>query len=173
MYSLKILVPENAKVGVEGKMVKVSGDKGQTGRTFAERDIRIETADGKIIVSSESERRKAKALVGTIVAHIKNMITGATKGFTYRLRIVYSHFPVTVKVEGKNVLVQNFLGERTARVAKIVGDTQVKVDGTDLIVSGIGLEDVGQTAANMEQATRIVGYDRRKFLDGIYIIGKE
>jgi large subunit ribosomal protein L6 len=70
-------------------------------------------------------------------------------------------------------LIQNFLGERVPRVAKIVGKTQVKVEGSDLIVSGINIEEVGQTAANIEQACRIVGYDRRKFLDGCYIISKE
>jgi large subunit ribosomal protein L6 len=64
------------------------------------------------------------------------------------------------------------LGERVPRVAKIVGKTQVKVEGSDLIVTGINIEEVGQTAANIEQACRIVGYDRRKFMDGIYIVSK-
>lgn len=173
MYSLKVEVPGNAKVEIEGKRVKFSGEKGQVERNFAERDLKIEMVEGKIVVSSESERREARALIGTIAAHVKNMITGVTKGFIYRLRVVYSHFPVTVKVEGDKVLIQNFLGERMPRISKIVGKTQVKVEGSDLIVSGASLEDVGQTAANMEQTTRIVGYDRRKFLDGIYIVGRE
>ena len=172
MYSTELKIPENVKVEIEGKKVKVSGEKGQLERNFAERGIKIDLAEGKIVISSESERKKFRALVGTIAAHIKNMIEGVTKGFTYRLRVVYSHFPVTVKVEGDKVLIQNFLGERVPRVAKIVGKTQVKVEGSDLIVSGINIEEVGQTAANIEQACRIVGYDRRKFMDGIYIVSK-
>jgi large subunit ribosomal protein L6 len=152
--------------------VKVSGEKGELERSFPEKGIKIDLVEGKIIISSESERKKFRALVGTIAAHIRNMIEGVTKGFVYRLRVVYSHFPITVKVEGDKVLIQNFLGERVPRVAKIVGKTQVKVEGSDLIVSGINVEEVGQTAANIEQACRIIGYDRRKFMDGIYIVSK-
>jgi large subunit ribosomal protein L6 len=172
MYSVELKIPEDVKVEIEGKKVKVSGKNGKLERTFAEKEIKIELSEGKIVISSESERRKFKALVGTIAAHVKNMIEGVTKGFTYRLRVVYSHFPITVKVEGDKVLIQNFLGERAPRVAKIVGNTQVKVEGSDLIVTGINVEEVGQTAANIEQACRIVGYDRRKFMDGIYIVSK-
>jgi large subunit ribosomal protein L6 len=172
MYSLEIKIPESVKVEVEGKKLKVSGEKGELERNFAEGGIKIEIAGGKIVISSESERKEFRALAGTIAAHIKNMIEGVTKGFTYRLRVVYSHFPVTVKVEGDKVLIQNFLGERVPRVAKIVGKTQVKVEGSDLIVSGINIEEVGQTAANIEQTCRIIGYDRRKFMDGIYVVSK-
>ncbi|MEM7826255.1 MAG: 50S ribosomal protein L6 [Candidatus Aenigmatarchaeota archaeon] len=173
MYSLELKIPENVKVEVQGLKVKVSGEKGELEREFKEKGIKIEKVDQKLLVSSESERKKMRALVGTIVAHVKNMIKGVTKGFTYKLKVVYSHFPVTVKVEGDKVLIQNFLGERVPRVAKIVGNTQVKVEGSEITVSGINIEEVGQTAANIEQACRIVGYDRRKFLDGIYIVSKE
>lgn len=173
MYSLELKIPENVKVEVQGSKVKVSGEKGELERDFKEKDIKIELVGNKLIVSSESERKKMRALVGTIIAHVKNMIKGVTKGFVYRLRVVYSHFPITVKVEGDKVLIQNFLGERVPRVAKIVGKTIVKVEGSELIVSGINIEEVGQTAANIEQACRIVGYDRRKFMDGIYIVSKE
>jgi large subunit ribosomal protein L6 len=172
MYSLELKIPENVKVEIEGNKVKVSGEKGELERSFPEKGIKIDLVEGKIIISSESERKKFRALVGTIAAHIRNMIEGVTKGFVYRLRVVYSHFPITVKVEGDKVLIQNFLGERVPRVAKIVGKTQVKVEGSDLIVSGINVEEVGQTAANIEQACRIIGYDRRKFMDGIYIVSK-
>jgi len=173
MYSLELKIPENVKVEVQGLKVKVSGEKGELEREFKEKGIKIEKVDQKLLVSSESERKKMRALLGTIVAHVKNMIKGVTKGFTYKLKVVYSHFPVTVKVEGDKVLIQNFLGERVPRVAKIVGNTQVKVEGSEITVSGINIEEVGQTAANIEQACRIVGYDRRKFLDGIYIVSKE
>lgn len=172
MVSAEVRIPENVKVEVEGKKVKVSGEKGELERSFNERDIEIKIEGEKIVVSANSDRKKLKALVGTIAAHIRNMIEGVTKGFTYKLRVVYSHFPVTVKVEGDKVLIQNFLGERVPRVAKIVGKTQVKVEGQEITVSGINIEEVGQTAANIEQACRIVGYDRRKFMDGIYIVSK-
>jgi large subunit ribosomal protein L6 len=111
-------------------------------------------------------------MVGTIIAHIRNMVKGVTEGYTYRMRVVYSHFPITVKVEGDKVLIQNFLGESVPRVAKIVGDTKIEVKGQDIILTGCDKEAVGQTCGNIEQACRISKYDRRVFQDGIYIVEK-
>jgi large subunit ribosomal protein L6 len=97
------------------------------------------------------------------------MITGVTKGFTYKLKIVFSHFPISVKVKDKIVLVENFTGERNPRKARIVGNSKVKVQSEDVTVQDINLEDVSQTAANIEQATKIKRKDPRIFLDGIFV----
>ncbi len=96
-----------------------------------------------------------------------------TKGYLYRMKVVFAHFPVTVKVKGDTVGVENFMGERSARSAKIVGDCKVSVEGDDIIIKGVSLEDVGQTAANLEQATKIKRKDQRIFLDGIYVYEKK
>ena len=173
MIVKEITIPEGVEIEIKDSSVKVSGPKGEIEKKF---DLlpgfKIEKEDRKIKVISESEKRKDKALVGTIRAHLRNMIIGVREGFTYKLKVVYSHFPVTVKVENDKVLIQNFLGERTPRVAKIVGNTEVKVNKDEITVSSINVEDAGQTAANIEQATRIIGYDRRVFTDGIFIIEK-
>ncbi|MHA1743839.1 MAG: 50S ribosomal protein L6 [Candidatus Heimdallarchaeota archaeon] len=174
MFSKEVEIPENVNVDLIGNKVVVKGPKGSLEREFElTEDIKIEKKDGKIVVSSEKERRKIKALVGTVAAHIRNLIKGVTKGFTYKLKVVFSHFPVQVKVEKDKVLFLNFLGERTPRVAKIVGDTQVKIEGQEITVSGINPEDVGQTASNLELATRRTGYDKKVFMDGCYIVEKE
>jgi large subunit ribosomal protein L6 len=76
---------------------------------------------------------------------------------------------MSVKVQGKTVVIENFTGERRARRVKIVGAVQVKVESEDIIVEGINLEDVSQTAANIEQATKVKKKDPRVFLDGIYV----
>lgn len=174
MYSKEVLVPENVNIEIENKKVKVSGEKGSLEREFKTFfEIKIEKNENKLKVSSESERRKVKAEVGTIAGHIGNMIKGVTKGYIYRMRVVYSHFPVTLKIEGNKVLIQNFLGERSPRVAKIAGGTKVKVEKQDVTLTGIDKEDVGLTASNIEQATKIRGYDRKVFQDGCYIVSKE
>lgn len=174
MFFKEVEIPEGVTIEINGLKVKVSGPKGELEREFKTVfDIKIEKVDSKVKVFSESERRKVKAMVGTITAHIRNMVKGVTKGFTYKLRVCYAHFPPQVKVEGDKVIISNFLGERKPRIAKIVGSTEVKVKGQEVIVSGINLEDVGQTANNIERATRIVGYDRRRFMDGIYIVERE
>jgi large subunit ribosomal protein L6 len=82
---------------------------------------------------------------------------------------VFSHFPISAKVQGKSVLIENFTGERRARHAKIIGEVKVKVEAEDIIVQGLNLEDVSQTAANIEQATRVRRKDPRVFLDGLYV----
>ncbi|MCW4021191.1 MAG: 50S ribosomal protein L6, partial [Candidatus Bathyarchaeota archaeon] len=122
-----------------------------------------------VSVESQWPRKKEAALVGTVCSHIRNMITGVTEGFTYRLKIVFSHFPTSVKVQEEKVIIDNFTGERSSRVAKIVGDTKVTVESEDIVVQGVNIEDVSQTAANIEQATKIKNKDPRVFLDGIYI----
>ncbi|RLG78992.1 MAG: 50S ribosomal protein L6 [Thermoprotei archaeon] len=170
----EVEVPENVQVEVAGATVKVKGPKGEIVRDFSyARNVRIRKEDNKVVVETYFARRKEKAQVYAISAHIRNMITGVTKGYRYWLKIIYSHFPITVKVEGDKVLIINFLGEKAPRVAKIMGDVKVKVQKNDVIVEGINIEDVGQTAANIEQATKIRGFDRRVFVDGIYIYKKE
>lgn len=174
MYEKEIELPEGVNVEVAGSTVKVSGPKGQLERTFkGVYEIKIEVFDKKVKVSAESEKRKTKSLVGTILAHIRNMVKGVTIGYVYKLRVVYAHFPVTVKVEGDKILIQNFLGEKTPRVAKIVGNTKVEIKKADITLSGISKEDVGQTAANLETATQIKKRSRKVFQDGIYIVEKD
>jgi large subunit ribosomal protein L6 len=173
MYTKEIVIPNEVNVEVAGENVKVSGPKGTLEKNMVLWELKIEKKENIIIVSAENERRKTKALVGTIIAHIKNLIEGVSKGFIYKLRVVYSHFPVQMKVEKGKVLFLNFLGEKKSRVAKIVGNTEVKIDGADITVSGINLEDVGQTASNLELATRRTGYDKKVFQDGCYIMSRE
>lgn len=174
MFTKEAIIPAEVNVEVNELTVKVSGPKGNLERRFeTTQNIKIAKQENKIVVSSESERRDVKSLVGTVAAHIRNMIEGVTKGFVYKLKVVYSHFPVTVKLEGDKILIQNFLGERAPRVAKIVGNAKVEIKGQEITVTGINKDDVGQTAANLEQITRIKGYDRRTFMDGCYIVSKE
>jgi large subunit ribosomal protein L6 len=166
----KILqIPEDVEVALEGKKVTVKGALGTLTRDFSYAPIFMELRGKSLRIWANWPRKKESALVGTVYAHIANMITGVRKGFTYKLKIVFSHFPISVKVQGKTVLIENFTGERNPRKAKIVGNANVKVSGDDIIVQGINLEDVSQTAANIEQATKVKRKDPRIFLDGIYL----
>jgi large subunit ribosomal protein L6 len=176
MYEKKIKVPEGLTAEVSGMKVVVSGPKAKLSREFSGMfGIKIErTADG-IKASSESDIRKQKSKVGAVIAHIRNLFMGVTEGYTARLKVIYTHFPVTVKVEDKDrkVLVTNFLGEKTPRVAKIFGDdTKVEIKAADITITGSDIESVGQTAANLEQITRVRAHDRKVFQDGIFITEK-
>jgi large subunit ribosomal protein L6 len=68
------------------------------------------------------------------------------------------------------VIIENFLGEKSPRRTKIVGRAEVRVKGNEIVVTGIDKEECGQTAANLEQATRVKNLDPRVFQDGIYIV---
>jgi large subunit ribosomal protein L6 len=168
--SKTVQVPNDVEVKVEGRKVTVNGAKGILTRDFSYVPISIDAeSDKSVRVWAEWPRKKEASLVGTIYSHIQNMITGVQKGFSYKLKIVFSHFPMSVKVQGKSVLIENFTGEKRARRVKIIGDVKVKVESEDVIVTGINLEDVSQTAANIEQATKVKKKDPRVFLDGIYV----
>ena len=89
------------------------------------------------------------------------------------MKIVFSHFPITVKAEGKQVLIENFQGERAPRKTNIWGETKVVPKGDDVIITGHVLTDVSQTAAEIEINSRVKNKDHRVFLDGIYKFEKK
>jgi large subunit ribosomal protein L6 len=167
--SKTIQVPDNVDVSMDGKKISFKGAKGTLTRDFSFAPVAIEGEGKSIRVWAKWPRKKEAALVGTVYSHIQNMITGVTKGYSYKLKIVFSHFPISVKVQDKTVLIENFTGERRARRVKTLGDVKIKVEAEDVIVEGVNLEDVSQTAANIEQATRVRRKDPRVFLDGIYV----
>lgn len=167
-----IEIPNGVDVKVDGRVVTVKGAKGILTRDFSEAPLLIQLEDKAIKVQANWPRKKEAALVGTVSSHIQNMITGVIKGFTYKLKIVFSHFPISVKVKENMVSIENFTGERSPRLFKILGDTKVSVKEDDVIVQGINLEDVSQTAANIEQGTKVKVKDPRVFLDGIFIYEK-
>ncbi len=166
--SRTIEVPEDVTVNVAAKKVNVKGGKGNISRDFSYANVAIENEGKNVRIWAKWPRKKEAALIGTIYSHINNMIVGVTKGYTYKMKIVFSHFPITVKLQDKNVVIENFTGERRPRRVKIDGDVKVKIEAEDIILSGINLEQVSQTAANIEQSTKVRGKDPRVFLDGIY-----
>ena len=165
-------IPKGVTVTVEGMKVTVKGPKGTLIREFPISRTKISQDANHVILECELPKRKEFALQGTIRAHIQNMFRGVTEGFEYRMKIVYSHFPVKASVKGNEFVIENFLGEKFPRKAPILGDTKITVKGDEVTLVGSDKEIVGQTAANIERATNIKEYDPRKFQDGIYIVKK-
>ncbi|MEB3779374.1 MAG: 50S ribosomal protein L6 [Desulfurococcales archaeon] len=169
----RINVPDGVEVDIDGMRVTVRGPRGELSRDFSHaRGIIVRKEGNEIIVEAYFADSRKRALVGSIASHINNMITGVTKGFRYKLKIIYSHFPMKVELNGDKLIISNFLGEKADRIAKILPGVTVEIKGQDIIVEGIDVESVGQTAANIEAATKIKDRDRRKFMDGIYIYEK-
>lgn len=167
-----IQIPDGVEVHVEERVVTVKGEKGTLTRDFSDAPVSIQHENDLIRVQADWPRKREVALVGTVCSHVENMITGVTKGFTYKLKIVFSHFPISVKAKGNMISIENFTGERSPRWSRIIGDVKVSVQGDDVVVQGINLEEVSQTAANIERATKVKSKDPRVFLDGIFVYEK-
>lgn len=165
-------VPEGVSVEVQPRAFKATANGKTNERAFKYRGMELALEDQAVAVKLKFVRRDSKAIAKTIAAHIKNMMSGVKDGFECQLAVVHSHFPMNVSVKDNQVEIVNYLGEKKARKSKIMPGCEVQVKGKEITVKGFNKEHVGQTAANLEKATRTKNRDRRRFQDGIYIIKK-
>jgi large subunit ribosomal protein L6 len=168
----EIEIPEGVEVSISGNEFTVRGSGKELKRSFDLGKIKAEVKDGKIVLTAKGATRRESKMIGTVWAHLKNMVKGLGEVFVYDLEVCNVHFPMNVKAEGNKVTIKSFLGETTERFAKIMPDVKVEVEGSHITVSSNNIEAAGQTAANLEKATRLTGRDRRIFQDGIFITAK-
>lgn len=168
----KIPIPEGVEVKVENGILVAKGPKGENKRRFNHSKIKIGVEGKEVIITSVKATRREKTMLFTYIAHIKNLIKGVSEGFTYKLKICAGHFPMNVSIANSILSVKNFLGEKVPRTIKINHEIKVKIEGSLITIEGIDKELVGQTAAGIEQLTRITNRDLRIFQDGIYITEK-
>jgi len=168
----EITIPDNVEISLENNNLMVKGKNGCLSRIFSHIEINLKINGNVIEVKCKSPKRKERALIGTFVAHINNMIKGVNEEFEYKMKTVFSHFPIKTSVEGNEFIIQNFLGERSSRKAKILEGVTVETKGDDTTVKGIDKEKVGQTVANIERAAKVKKRDIRVFQDGVYRISR-
>jgi len=167
-----IEIPEGVEANIDGAKVIVSGPHGKNEREYDVTKLNFEKKGNALVIGNKKATKNEKRRMNTIAAHIKNMIKGVQGKFEYKLKVCFSHFPITVEVKGNEALIKNFLGEKTPRKAKIPTGAEVKVNKDVIIITSSNIETAGQTAANFENATRIPNKDRRIFQDGIFITSK-
>lgn len=160
---IEVTVPEGVNITLNAREAVVKGSKGE---------VKVHIPRGVTVVQEGSTLKVSghKMFVHTVRALFRNSFKGVTEGHSKTLKILYSHFPMKLEVKGDKVYIKNYLGGRVDRVAKIVGNTNVKVKGQTIEVSGPDLYAVGQTAANLHRATRPRNLDERIFQDGIYVV---
>ena len=168
----KIEIPEGVEANLDKDILIVKGPKGENKREFDATNLLLEKKDNQIIVGNKKATKKEKKMMKTIASHIRNMIKGVQEKFEYQLKICFSHFPITVEIEGSKALIKNFLGEKIPRKVEIPEGVEVNLDKEIISVSSVDKELAGQVAANFERATRVPLKDRRIFQDGIYITNK-
>lgn len=162
-------------VEAKARVVTVTGPRGTLKKAFKHVDCEItQVSKSKLRVLVWHGDRKHIACIRTVASHIKNMIKGTTKGFLYKMRFVYAHFPINVNVTNDSTMVEirNFLGEKVVRRVPMLEGVTVAhstEQKDELILQGNDVENVSQSAADIQQSTRVTRKDIRKFLDGIYI----
>ncbi len=171
-FATKIALKEGVTAELKDAVLTIKGPSGETSRDFFSPLIELKVNNNEIELTSKSEKRKFSRIFHTAKAHINNMIKGAAEGFEYKLKICSGHFPMTVKKEGNEIIITNFLGEKIPRKSKIIDGVDVEIKGEEITVKSVNIESAGQTAANLEKATFIKKRDRRIFQDGCYITFK-
>ncbi len=168
-----IKIPKGIEVKIEKDIVIVKGSKGEIKRQFRYKQIKLNLDDDQIKISSKKNTKREKTIIGTLKAHIKNMIKGVNEPHKYVLKICSGHFPVNVSVSENEIIVKNFLGEKIPRILKLKEGVNVKVDGDIIIIESVDKKLAGQVSADIEQLTKRRNYDTRIFQDGIYITNKD
>ena len=172
-FSTELEIPENVNVSFKSYMLTVEGPLGKTYKNFRKIPVDIKINDNMVLLKAQGTRNANYAIMNTVRSIIRNLLEGVIDGYTIKMKVVFSHFPINVKIDGKQVLIENFQGERAPRVTKIWGDTKVVPKGDDVIITGHVLTDVSQTAAEIENKSRVKNKDHRVFLDGIYKFEKK
>lgn len=171
--STAVQVPEGVTVTLKKHMLAVEGPRGKAIKSFRKIPVNLKVENNSVSLSAAGSRKRDYAIMNTARSLIRNLCEGVTEGYTIKMKIVFAHFPVTVKVDEHQVIIENFQGERAPRIASIVGSAKVNPKGDDVIITGHILTDVTQTAANIQLKTRIKNKDPRVFLDGIYVYDKK
>ncbi|EGO02187.1 hypothetical protein SERLA73DRAFT_49507 [Serpula lacrymans var. lacrymans S7.3] len=171
-------IPEGVTIEIKSRIIKVTGSRGTLTKNVRHVDMDIQVVkspkSNKVTLAVWQGGRKHVACLRTIRSLINNMVIGVTKGFLYKMRAVYAHFPINciIQEQGQAVEIRNFLGEKTVRNVKMLDGVTVsesKAQKDELILEGNDVENVSQSAASIQGVCRVRNKDIRKFLDGIYV----
>merc|ERR1712025_388253 len=173
-----ITIPDGVTVEVKSRFVKVTGPRGVLSKSFKHMSIDIFKTDDKTIkVEKWFGQAKELSAIKTTCSHIQNMIIGVTKGFKYRMKMVYAHFPTNAQIagDGKSVDMVNFIGQKVKFHVDAYEGVKIERDpkaNTELLISGNDIESVSETCALINQSCSVKRKDIRKFLDGVYVAEK-
>ncbi|HTT15076.1 MAG TPA: 50S ribosomal protein L6 [Thermoplasmata archaeon] len=165
-------LPKGVSFAVAHGVLTARGPLGSVSRPFPQDALTLASAGDSVslTLTIPPHRKRAQSLLKTWAAHLRNLAGGLTLGVEARMKVVAAHFPMKVQVKGEELVIENFLGEKYPRTTRLVPGTKAAVDGEFVVLSGHDVEQVGQSAANIERVTKIRDYDPRVFQDGIYLI---
>lgn len=168
----KVEIPEGITCELIDGLIKCKKGSDELTRKLNIFGVAIKIEGNQVSFTCEKATKRELKMIRTNMAHLRNMFKGIDEKFTYKLKSCNVHFPMILKVEGDMLTINNFLGEKVLRKAKILPNVEINIKGDEITLISIDKEAVGQTAANIEKATRVRKKDRRIFQDGIYIVEK-
>ncbi|KAL8128775.1 hypothetical protein V2J09_017930 [Rumex salicifolius] len=176
-------IPEGISIKIHAKVIEVEGPRGKLTKSFKHLNLDFQlitdeaTDARKLKIDAWFGSRKTTASIRTALSHVHNLITGVTKGYRYKMRMVYAHFPINASITSNNkgIEIRNFLGEKKVRkVDMLDGVTILRSEKVkdELVLDGNDIELVSRSAALINQKCHVKKKDIRKFLDGIYVSEK-
>lgn len=167
-----VAIPAGISCEISDGVIRCTKDSKTLQRKISVPSTEVNIKDSEVILECKKGNKNNYKGIMSMVAHLKNLFNGLEETYVYKLESCNVHFPMTIKVEPNRVVINNFLGEKVPREAKILPGVEVKIEGPKITVTSHDREAAGQTAANLERATKLTGRDRRIFQDGIYIVEK-
>ena len=174
-YDVVLEIPKGVTASIEGNLVTVKGAKGEIKKKFESPRVIMKVDGQKLDIKCVSKKTALndKMMMNTFAAHLLNMFKGVVEGYHAKVKVLSGHFPITATLEGGNtIVVKNFLGEKVPRRVTMMPGVKVVVSGDIISIDGADRDAVAQSAAKIENLTRITNKDRRIFQDGCYIIEK-
>lgn len=174
-HNVTLEIPKGVSANMQNGEITIKGLKGEVKRKFENPRLEIKVEGEKILIlcKSEKEVAKDKMAANSFAAHFVNAFKGVVEMYNAKVKVFSGHFPITATLEGGNIIViKNFLGEKVPRKVKLMAGVKVIVAGDTITIEGVDKDAVAQSAAKIENLTRITNKDRRIFQDGCYIIEK-
>ena len=139
--------PKGVEIKLNGQTVEAKGPKGVQSFTVPS-EIAISLDDGAITVKPADDSKRARQMWGMSRTRIANCITGVSEGFTRKLEITGVGYRAAA--QGKNLKLS--LGYSHDVDFAIPDGIEVKTPKpTEIEVSGIDKQVVGQVAANIRE----------------------
>jgi large subunit ribosomal protein L6 len=140
-----VTIPSGVEVAIAAGHVEVKGKNG-TLRQHILPDVSVEKSDEGVVVKPTANTKTARALWGTTRANIQTMVTGVTEGFKRHLEIQGVGY--RAQMQGKILKLQ--LGySHDVEFQAPDGITIECPSQTEIIVSGMDKQQVGQVASNI------------------------
>lgn len=179
----RVEIPEEVRVTLKSKVIAVEGKNGRLERSFKSMPVQIieEKKDGRtaaLVVRVWFARSKPSSCINTIATHVRNMITGVSKGFHYTMRFGFNLHPMqpVAKDAGKTIEILNYIGRKFKTVIAAAPGVTISTANADtkkeIDLEGLDPEQIGLTAGLINQKCRPIRKDKRVFRDGIYVTSR-